>query len=160
MITQFGPAGHTHRLSMIGRVRRWSLWSLPQYAIGYFLTVELLTVALASVVIAHATVTRADLGRFALLVVVGLCYAEASDRVDPRKVASDLRSAADHIEARVRGADAKPKSKPKPRSPATAAKRSEAATKAARTRAANARKRSASATKAAATRRAKTRKKP
>jgi len=82
MITQFGPAGHTHRLSMIGRVRRWSLWSLPQYAIGYFLTVELLTVALASVVIAHAPVTRADLGRFALLVVVGLCYAEASDRVD------------------------------------------------------------------------------
>jgi len=82
MITQFGPAGDTHRLSTIGRVRRWSLWSLPQYAIGYLLTVELLTVALASVVIAHAPVTRADLGRFALLVVVGLCYAEAADRVD------------------------------------------------------------------------------
>lgn len=93
--------------------------------------------------------------------------ADASDRVDPRKVIADLRSAADQIEDRLRGTDPpKPATRARAKSPSrtrskaastrsatkakaskpaasksTSAKRSEAGKKAARTRAANARKR-------------------
>ena len=42
----------------------------------------MLTLALLTVVLAHAHVTSFDLGRFALLAVLGLGYAEASDRVE------------------------------------------------------------------------------
>jgi len=42
----------------------------------------LLTLALLTVVLAHAHITSFDLGRFALLAVLGLGYAEASDRVE------------------------------------------------------------------------------
>ncbi len=41
-----------------------------------------LTLALVTVVLAQASLTTADLGRFALLIVVGICYAEASDRLE------------------------------------------------------------------------------
>ncbi len=42
----------------------------------------MLTLALLTVVLAHAHITSFDLGRFALLAVLGLGYAEASDRVE------------------------------------------------------------------------------
>lgn len=86
---------------------------------------------------------RRDEELFQKLRVAGLrkrvagAVAEASDRVDPRKLAGNLRSVADDLEDRAKGG---------PRKRATAAK------KAASTRAANARKRSASGKKAAATR--------
>jgi len=82
MITQSSPVGDRGRPSVVGRVRRWSLWSLPRVAVCYFLAVELLTLALLTVVLAYAHVTSVDLGRFALLAVLGLGYAEASDRVE------------------------------------------------------------------------------
>ncbi len=82
MMTHFRPVGDGRLLSLSKSVRRWSLWSLPRYAIGYFLTVEALTLALVTVVLAQASLTTADLGRFALLIVVGICYAEASDRLE------------------------------------------------------------------------------
>ena len=82
MITQSSPVGDRGRPSVVGRVRRWSLWSLPRVAVWYFLAVELLTLALLTVVLAYAHVTSVDLGRFALLAVLGLGYAEASDRVE------------------------------------------------------------------------------
>ncbi len=82
MITQSSPVGDRGRPSVVSRVRRWSLWSLPRVAVCYFLAVELLTLALLTVVLAYAHVTSVDLGRFALLAVLGLGYAEASDRVE------------------------------------------------------------------------------
>ncbi len=82
MITQSSAVGDLCEPSVVGRVRRWSLWSLPRAAVCYFLAVELLTLALLTVVLAHAHVTSFDLGRFALLAVLGLGYAEASDRVE------------------------------------------------------------------------------
>ena len=85
MITQSGPVGDLRRPSVVGRVRRWSLWSLSRAAVCYFLAVELLTLVLLTVVLAHAHVASLDLGRFALLAVLGLGYAEVSDRVERLK---------------------------------------------------------------------------
>lgn len=82
MIAYSTPVGETHRFALADRVRRWSLWSLPRCAIGYFLTVELLTLTLTSVMIAQAPLTRRNLLSLGVLAVLALAYAEAADRID------------------------------------------------------------------------------
>ncbi len=85
MITQSSPVGDRGRPSVVGRVRRWSVWSLPRPALGYILTVELLTVVLTTVAIAHTHLTSTDLGRFTLLAGLAIVYAEAADRIEQSK---------------------------------------------------------------------------
>jgi diguanylate cyclase (GGDEF)-like protein len=82
MITESSPVGDHGGVSVVGRFRLWSLWSLPRAAACYFLAVELVTLVLLTVALTYAHVTSVDLGRFALLAVLGLGYAEASDRVE------------------------------------------------------------------------------
>ena len=85
MITQNDPGGDLRRLSPVGRVRRWSLWSLPRLALSYILIVELVTVCLMTAALRDTRLSLLDLGRFAVLGGVAVLYAEGANRLEQSK---------------------------------------------------------------------------
>jgi len=86
--TTASSAGDDVRATSSRRVRHWPFWSLNGWAKAFLVGVEVLAVVL-TVVAVMAVVTSGmkaeELGRFALLSVLAIGYAEAADRVERLK---------------------------------------------------------------------------
>lgn len=65
-----------------GRIRRWAIWTKDPRAIALLLGVELGAIALAVGSFAAVQPRLLDTGRFAILLVLAIGYAEATDRVE------------------------------------------------------------------------------
>jgi len=75
-------AGDDSVSSLLYRVRRWELWSVPRAGMAFVLTVDLIAVAAAVVSIDHNALTRVNLTRALLLAGLAIAYSEGARRIE------------------------------------------------------------------------------